>query len=125
VLDLIIALITRALPFFKTKAGLYLIAALVVAGASAYGGWWVRDAKAESEQLSAVKRAIVEANEQWDIDREILEDSVEIQIEIKTVFKYIEKEVEDVEIADCVDLGDDWRRLYNDAVRAASTDFAD
>lgn len=120
-IDLIIKLITASLPFLKSKLSLYLLGISLIIGASFYGGYWVCDAKASKEKLDAVKRAISESKEQLEIDREILEDSIEIQTVIIEKFKTIEDDIKDVEINNCDDLGDDWRRLYNNAAKAAST----
>ena len=116
----ILALLLKVIPFFKTKAGAYLIAGLLVVAGSGYAGWWVRDSQADSEKLAAVSRAIKQAKAQWEEDKIILEESAEVQVKIRTVFRTITKEIPNVEVIECTDLGDDWRRVYNDAVRAAT-----
>lgn len=116
-----IKLALKLAPIFKTKAGLYLTFLILSTLGGGYLGWKTRDYSAESERLSAVENAIKQAAEQAEIDAAILEDSVETQKEIAYVFKTIEKEAKHVKTPECNDLGDDWRRVYNDAVKASTS----
>lgn len=120
ILKLILGLITKVLPFMKSKTAVYVVVAILALSGSGYTGWWLRDNQAEMERLEAVERVLAQTEEQMGIDREILEDSVEVQTLIEKEFIEIKGDIEYVEISDCDDLGDDWRKLYNDAAEAAT-----
>lgn len=120
-IELISQLFTRFLPFLNNKAAVYLLGFILIIAASGYGGWWLRDTKVELEKLNAIEKALKQAKVQQDIDMEIFKKSIQKQKEIQIVYKKIKGDTKYVEVNNCVDLGDDWRRLYNDAVNATST----
>lgn len=103
--------------FSPRTLALLVLGSLALLG-SAYGGWRYRDTQASQQHSEAVQRAVAQAQQQWAVDREILEDAVQIQREVVTRFKYIEREADHAKATDCRDLGADWVRVYNDAIRA-------
>jgi hypothetical protein len=82
-------------------------------------GWFTRGWYEDGKQKDAIERAIKEANRQHEEDMEIMRDHVEIERVIEVRYEVIERTIPMVVTPECDDLGPDWTRVFNDAVRAA------
>lgn len=96
------------------------IAAIIGAAAFVYdAGYDARDKEAIIEKAEAVQNAIKQAEEQRKKDLDLAEESAKVEIKTRTVYKTIYKEAENVQ-SNCSDVGNDFIRVYNDAIKAAS-----
>ena len=109
--------VKAGLGFIPPKVLFFAVLALLLIVGSGYAGYQWRDYRATQEQLEAVSRAIEQAKEQQAIDREILEEGFEVQREIEIEYRTIYLEATTVATPECTDLGNDWVRVFNDAVR--------
>lgn len=119
----LLALLFKALikPILTTKWGVYALSAVIVVAASAYGGYYLRDAQAEKEKSDAVEKAVAL------FEAQAIEDDRFIRYveKIKTVI--VEKEIEVSHAAAktelCVDNNPtgEFRRLFNRSVGIANT----
>lgn len=106
----------RVISAIPVKLLIYVLIAVLCAGV----GWYLRDGKAQEERLQAVSRAIEQARLQQEMDMAILEESVEIQREIRIRYVPIKEKAEAVAI-ECTGDTDGWLRVYNDAIRASGS----
>lgn len=98
----------------------------LLAAAGIMGAYWLaytngREAcKAEHDAatIAHITRAIEQANDQRAQDLEIIDAAQASEIKTRTVFRTIYREAEHVE-SDCADVGDEFVRVFNAAVRAA------
>lgn len=118
---------------FTPKGVAWAVGATMVVGSATYTGWYVRGAKCDRAKALAVQVALERANQQHVEalerakrqhveDMKLLRESVAAEAHTRTVYVEITKEAGDVQVGDCVGVGDDWVRVYNDAVRAATPD---
>lgn len=108
----------RFIPSSYTWAAVGLIAAAIAAG-SFWQGYRMASNAAKSEQLKAVERAIAQADEISAENAEIERNHVQVQTEIRTVYRTIKQEVikyveTHPDTAEC-GLDDDGLRLWNKA----------
>jgi hypothetical protein len=88
------------------------------AAVGGYAGYrWATD-NAEEARAESVQRAIEQANQIAKQDQEVLDHDAETQIEIQTRYRTIYRNIPGVTITRCDDLGPDFVRLFNDAIRA-------
>ena len=111
----VIPIITAVIKVFPPKIIAYgaLCATLV------FAGWWARGKVEESRALTAVERAIKQANERITEDAEIMRDHVQIEKEIEVRYEAIVERIPFVDPGDCQSLSPEWVRSLNEAIRAS------
>lgn len=111
----IIPIISAVIKVFPPKIIAYgaLCAALV------FAGWWARGKVEDSRRLSAVTRAIEQANQQALEDAEIMRDHVETEKEVVIRYETITKRIPYVDAGECRNLGPEWVGVFNDSIKAA------
>jgi len=92
--------------FIKGLSPKTWLVVIVIAG-SAYAGWWARGTIATAEANEAMRRLIAQTEAQMKEDREILENSLEVQTQIKYRYRKRADEAENVK-SPCPKLGADW-----------------
>lgn len=101
----------------STKTGLYIVIGLIAICGVFYAGYWTCDSVKEKERLESIERAIVEANETARQDAEIFADREDVRVEVRTVYKTIYREAENVQ-TDCDDLGAEFVSVFNSATES-------
>ena len=113
------------------KIWAYLALAVVVLGFAkwAHGaiyeqGWNAANVANFEVQQEAVADAVREARIQWDLSAEAATDNIIIEERIVERIKIVERDVPRIVTefvaAECLDLGPDIQRVFNDAIRAAA-----
>jgi hypothetical protein len=83
-------------------------------------GYKVASNKHKADTLDKLEALRAEAQARYDKDLKIMMASEKVIVKTKEVIKYVEREIPSVETPECTRLGDDWLRLYNNAVKAGN-----
>jgi hypothetical protein len=114
------------------KIWAYLALAVVILGFAkwAHGavyeqGWNAANVASFEVQQEAIADAVKEARIQWDLSVVAATDNIIIEERIVERVEFVEREVikivDRVVPAECLDLGPDIQRVFNDAIRAAAS----